>query len=56
MYIADDRSHFQLADQLSVGVKRAFTESSVSAREILSPLADIDNTEAKRARLQANDP
>ena len=55
MYIADDRSHFQLADQLSVGVKRAFTESSVSAREILSPLVDIDNIEAKRARLQAND-
>ncbi len=47
----------QVAEQQSsFGVKRPLTESPASrARDILSPLAGIDNTEAKRARLNTND-
>jgi len=42
--------------QSSLGVKRPLTESPASrARDILSPLAGIDNTEAKRARLHIDD-
>jgi len=42
--------------QSSLGVKRPLTESPASrGRDILSPLAGIDNTEAKRARLHIND-